>query len=68
MSQLKGIGCLCYLLHQRQTRKKFRETHKTVVPGGKYLPFSGSTVSSDLEISSVARIAATDNHRALKAM
>jgi hypothetical protein len=49
-------------------RKKFRETHKTFAPGGKYLPFSGNTVSSDFVISSVASIAVTDIQRALKAM
>jgi hypothetical protein len=49
-------------------RKEYRGTHETVAPGRKYLPSFGSTVSSDLEISSVARIAATNDQRALKAM
>jgi hypothetical protein len=47
--------------------KEFTETYKTLAPGAKYLPFSGNTVSSDLEISSVARIPVTDNQRSLKA-
>jgi hypothetical protein len=48
--------------------KEVGETHKTFEPGIKYLPFSGNTVSSDLEISSVAKIAVTDNQKALKPM
>jgi hypothetical protein len=45
--------------------ESIRETYKTVVPGEKYLPSSGSTVSSDLAISSVARIAVIDSQRVL---
>jgi hypothetical protein len=52
----------------REIEEKFQETHKTTAPGVKYLPFSGNTVSSDLAISSVARIAAADIQMALKAM
>jgi hypothetical protein len=48
--------------------KEFRETHETPAPGIKYLPFSGNTVLSDLEISNVARIPVTDSQKALKAM
>ena len=68
MLHLKGTVRLYCLLHQRQKRKKSRETHKTRAPGEKYLPSSGSTVSSDLAISSAARIAAIDIQRELKAM
>jgi hypothetical protein len=46
---------------------KIRETHKTVA-AEKYLPSSANSVSSDLAISSVAKIAATDIQRELKAM
>ena len=46
--------------------KKIRETHKTVV-AEKYLPSSANLVSSDLAISSVARIAAIDIQTELKA-
>jgi hypothetical protein len=66
MLHLKGIVCLCHLPHQRDRRDgKFRETYKTAAPGLKYLPSSGDTVSSDLAISSVARIAAIDIQREL---
>ena len=47
---------------------RIRETHKIVVPAEKYLPSLGNTVSLDLAISSVARIAATDIQTELKAM
>jgi hypothetical protein len=54
--------------HQRQNRKEeFRGTHK-IASGRKYLRSSGNTVSSDLVISSVAKIAAIDSQRALKAI
>jgi hypothetical protein len=49
-----------------ETNERVRETHKTLEPGIKYFPFSGNTVSLDLEISSVAKIAVTDNQRVLK--
>jgi hypothetical protein len=42
--------------------------YATTAPGVKYLPFSGNTVSSDLVISSVARIAAADIQTTLKAI
>jgi hypothetical protein len=64
----KGTVCLCHLLHERQRRRIFRETHKTMVPGEKYLLSSGNTVSSDFSISSVARIAAIVIQRVLNAM
>jgi hypothetical protein len=53
---------------ERLKRRIFQETHETTAPGAKYLPSSGNTVSSDLAISSVARIAATDIQIVLKAM
>ena len=55
-------------LHQRDIKEGNSETHETVVPGEKYLPSLGNTVSSDLVISSVARIATIDIQRELKAM
>jgi hypothetical protein len=58
---------LCFK-SERQKRRRYQETHKTTAPGVKYLPSSGNTVSSDLAISSVARIAATDIQMVLKAM
>jgi hypothetical protein len=69
MLHLKGTVCLCWVIaSERLKKRKFQETHKTTAPGVKYLPSSGNTVSSDLAISSVARIAATDIQIVLKAM
>ena len=53
---------------ERHNRWKFQDTYKTIVPAIKYLPSSGNTVSSNLAISSVAKIAAIDIQRELKAM
>ena len=44
MSHLKGAVRLCCLLHQRQKRREFRETHKIAAPGRKYLPSSGNSL------------------------
>ena len=53
---------------EKEERKKPRKTHRTIAPEEKYLPSSGNTVSSDLAISRVVSIEATNIQRELKAM
>jgi hypothetical protein len=57
---------MLYFASERQKKKNFRETHWTNAPEEKYRPSAGNTVSSDLTISSVAKMAATDIQIELK--